>query len=331
VLELFSPATVGLFSSANDDPCSGATPAATQAQCVLAGVPAALYGTVDPSPAGQYNQRTAGFTGLSPETSDSYTLGLVLTPRFLPRFNASVDFYSIKIKDVIGTFGADFTLTQCVQSGNPTFCNRIVRSADGSLFTGNSYVDNPNANLGAYKTSGIDINAGYRTPLGPLGNLSLDLVGTYLRKFETTPLPDDITVGKYDCAGFFGDTCGTPLPVWRHKARATLAINKNVSISTAWRYFSGVDNDLESGNPLLGGGDGTSVDGGVTPRIKAQSYFDLALVANIDKLTWRLGAQNLFDRQPPISPGYSNNGSNTFAQVYDSLGRYIYTSVTLDF
>lgn len=331
VLELFSPATVGLFSSANDDPCSGPTPAATRAQCILAGVPSALYGTVDPSPAGQYNQRTAGFTGLSPETSDSYTLGVVLTPRFLPRFNASVDFYSIKIKDVIGTYGADFTLTQCVQSGNPQFCDRINRSADGSLFTGNSFVDNPNANLGAYKTSGIDINAGYRTPLGPLGNLSLDFVGTYLRKFETTPLPGDLSVGKYDCAGFFGDTCGTPLPVWRHKARATFALNKNVSVSTAWRYFSGVDNDLESGNPLLGGGDGTSVDGGVTPRIKAQSYFDLALTATVDKLTWRLGAQNLFDRQPPISPGYSNNGSNTFAQVYDSLGRYIYTSVTLDF
>jgi outer membrane receptor protein involved in Fe transport len=48
-------------------------------------------------------------------------------------------------------------------------------------------------------------------------------------------------------------------------------------------------------------------------------------------MTWRLGAQNLLDRQPPISPGYSNNRSNTDAQVYDSLGRYFYTSVTLDF
>jgi outer membrane receptor protein involved in Fe transport len=119
--------------------------------------------------------------------------------------------------------------------------------------------------------------------------------------------------------------------VWRHKARATFALNKNFSVSTAWRHFAGVDNDLESNDPLVGGGEGTSVDSGVAPRIKAQNYFDLALVGTVDKFTWRLGAQNVFDRQPPITPNYSNNGSNTFAQVYDSLGRYIYTSVTLDF
>ena len=334
VLELFSPATIGLFSSAGGDPCAtdedGNTPA-TLAQCLLTGVTPAQYGFIDPSPAGQYNQRTAGFVGLTPETSDSYTVGLVLTPRFLPRFNASIDFYSIKIKDVIGTFGADFTLGQCVDTGNPVFCNRINRTPSGSLFTGTSFIDNPNANLGGYKTTGIDINAGYRTPLGPLGNVAFDIVGTYLRKYEVTPLPSDLDVGTYDCAGYFGDTCGNPLPKWRHKARATFSLNKNLSLSAAWRYFSGVDNDLESDDPLVGGGEGTSVDSEVTPRIKAQSYFDLALVASVDKITWRLGAQNIFDRQPPISPGYSNNGSNTFAQVYDSLGRYIYTSVTLDF
>ena len=334
VLELFSPATIGLFSSAGGDPCAtdedGNTPA-TLAQCLLTGVTPAQYGFIDPSPAGQYNQRTAGFQGLTPETSDSYTVGLVLTPRFLPRFNASIDFYSIKIKDVIGTFGADFTLNQCIDTGNPVFCNRINRTPSGSLFTGTSFIDNPNANLGGYKTQGIDINAGYRTPLGPLGNVAFDIVGTYLRKYEVTPLPSDLDVGTYDCAGYFGDTCGNPLPKWRHKARATFSLNKNLSLSAAWRYFSGVDNDLESDDPLVGGGEGTSVDSEVTPRIKAQSYFDLALVATVDKITWRLGAQNIFDRQPPISPGYSNNGSNTFAQVYDSLGRYIYTSVTLDF
>ncbi len=102
-------------------------------------------------------------------------------------------------------------------------------------------------------------------------------------------------------------------------------------MSTAWRHFAGVKNDLDSGNPLLNQDAGGSVANGLVSRIKSQNYFDLALVATVDKYTWRIGAQNVFDRQPPITPGYSNNGSNTFAQVYDSLGRYLYSSVTLDF
>ena len=71
-------------------------------------------------------------------------------------------------------------------------------------------------------------------------------------------------------------------------------------------------------------------------EIGAQSYFDLALTARLaDKYNFRLGANNIFDKEPPIKSGSVvvppfGNG-NTFPQVYDALGRYIFAGVTIDF
>ena len=348
VLDLFTPPTVGLFSTLSD-PCSGGVVSGTTldgggtiAQCLNtflssgltpAQATAALIAGIDASSANQYNQRTAGNPNLKPEIGDSYTLGIVLTPKFLPRFNASIDAFDIRVKKTISSVGASFTLNQCVETANPFFCNRIVRSSDGSLFTGPSFVDNPTENLGSLRTRGIDINVNYRTPTlfgGPM-YVSFDLVGTYLDKFVVEPIAGANGVGKYDCAGYFGDSCGTPNAKWRHKFRTTLAVNKVLSVSGAWRHFASVKNDLDSKNELIGTGPGSALDAGVTEKIKAQNYFDLAAVAAFNKYTLRIGAQNILDRQPPVTPGYSNNASNTFAQVYDALGRYLYASVTLDF
>ncbi len=75
---------------------------------------------------------------------------------------------------------------------------------------------------------------------------------------------------------------------------------------------------------------------GPDSRFDAQNYFDLALNWDVgDNYTFRLGANNVLDREPPITgsqacPAGFCNG-NTFAQVYDALGRYIYAGVTLDF
>ena len=332
ILELFRPPTVQLFSSPGQDPCSGATPSATLAQCANTGVTAAEYGLIDPSPARQYNQRTSGNAGLRPEVSDSYTAGVVLQPSFLRNFVVSADFFSIRIKQLIGTIGADFSLTQCVATGNPFFCSGINRAAgSGSLFTGASFVDNPTLNIGAEKTRGVDINASYNFESTKFGRFGFDLVGTYLDQFKVTPISGVNSVGTYDCAGFFGSTCGTPLPKWRSKLRVTWTTPLGIEVSGAWRYFSRVKNDVDSSNALLGGGPGNAASQGLVSHISPQSYFDVTLTTRVDKYTFRLGAQNIADKSPPITPNYSNNGSNTYAQVYDSRGRYIYAGVTLNF
>ena len=321
-VELFSTPNVVLF--AGKDPCAGATPSATLAQCLRTGVTAAQYGTIDANPAAQYNQRTAGNINLTPETGDTYTVGVVLNP--IRNLTVTVDGFDIRVKNQIGVLGANFQLGTCINSN--VNCASVQRAPGGSLFTGTGFVDNPTVNLpGTTKTRGIDLTALYRMDLFG-GGLTFDLVGTYLDKFRNGT--------GVSCEGRFGpSSCGTPLPQWRHKLRVGYTLENGIGFSAAWRYFHKVKNELfdtgittcpPAGNPA----------GCINPavaRIKSQSYFDLSMTAKIaDHYTFRIGAQNLLDKNPPVlDTNYTNNGSNTYAQVYDSLGRYIYAAIQLDF
>ena len=54
-----------------------------------------------------------------------------------------------------------------------------------------------------------------------------------------------------------------------------------------------------------------------------------------NKFNLRIGANNLLDRAPPIVVGQTfapifGNG-NTYPQIYDALGRYMFAGVTVDF
>ena len=80
---------------------------------------AAQYGSIEDSPAQQYNAIFGGNANLKPETSDSFTLGLVLTP--MANLSFTVDAFDMKVEDVIGGLPASTTLAQCLDSGDPTF------------------------------------------------------------------------------------------------------------------------------------------------------------------------------------------------------------------
>lgn len=332
--ELFDTQRVALDGVT--DPCAGdfnpdtaaPEPSATAAQCALTGVSAGQYGNIIPNPAEQYNGFIGGEPNLDPETATTYTVGVVLTPTFLPGFSATVDYFNIKIKDTISVYGADTILNTCLESADPTFCSLINRDQFGSIWRTNSgYVTDLNVNIGSLKTAGIDVSLGYNREIGNAGSLGLSFVGTWMDKLVT----DNGLSTPYDCAGYYGAQCGVPSPEWRHKARVTWDSPWNVGLSLAWRYFGKVEQETASSNPTLAG----AVQPGHA-RIKAQNYFDLAATFRMaDHYTFRIGANNLFDRDPPVIgsqalPGVTGSG-NTFPQVYDALGRYVYAGVTLDF
>ena len=337
VVELFAAQSVGLAGST--DPCAGASPSATQAQCQLAGVSAGQYGNVRSNPASQYNGFLGGNPNLKPETADSYTAGIILQPRFIPGLAVTVDGFDIRVKQTIGTVGVDTVLSQCISTGDPFFCSRIHREtapgpASGSLYlTPNGYTIDTNANVGGLRTRGLDLNASYARQIGGLGSLNLSMVGTYLNKLEINP----VASVRYDCKGFFGSQCGTPNPKWRHKLRAGFTLPSGLGISGQWRYFSQVRNDRFSSDAALNKPiTAKSPDRPGNDVLKAQSYFDLALTAKIkDHFNFRVGANNIFDKAPPLGGGQVvgapfGNG-NTYPQVYDSLGRYLFAGATVTF
>jgi outer membrane receptor protein involved in Fe transport len=338
IVELFAPQAIGLAGTG--DPCAGAVPTATLAQCILTGVTAAQYGSVLGNPAGQYNSLLGGNPNLSPETADSYTVGVVLQPRFVPGLAITADYFDISVKGVIGIIGFNTIMTQCITTGDPIFCSRIHRAANGNLWlpvtslANGGFITDIGDNLGTFKTRGVDVNGSYTRRLGGMGTLNLSLVGTYLKDLIFSPVQGI----DYNCATFYGVQCGTPNPKWRHKFRVGFTLPNGLGISGQWRYFSSVKDDTLSSDPDLAGT--------VRPfdeKLNAQSYFDLALTARLaDRYNLRLGVNNLLDNDPPLasntasgayaartSPPFGNG--NTFPQVYDSMGRFLFAGVTVDF
>jgi iron complex outermembrane recepter protein len=328
--DFFAPQIVGLDGS--DDPCagfvigSGGSGRPGDPGCIAQGL--TVGQTVTPNPAGQYNGLQGGNPLLQPEIADTYTAGVVLQPSFLPGFSLSVDWFNIKVENAIQGIGADTIVTQCTNTSDPFFCGLVNRDASGSLWrTSNGYIINTSQNIGYAKTKGVDVAAAYSRQLGGLGRLNMSFVGTWLDKLESF---DGITV-PVDCVGYHGALCGTPTPKWRHQMRVGLDTKMGIGISLRWRYFDPVVQDRSSSNPNLSG---TTQPANL--RIPAVSYFDLTLSADVgDSFKFRIGANNILDKSPPTTVGAACpagpcNG-NSWAQVYDSLGRYVYAGVTLDF
>jgi outer membrane receptor protein involved in Fe transport len=176
-----------------------------------------------------------------------------------------------------------------------------------------------------------------------MGTLNASLTGTYLKSLltDTGINPGVLGLdGKYECAGYYGVTCssagitGTPTPKWRHKFRLGFTLPNGLGISGQWRHFSSVKNDTLSSDPDLNFTLGAHSNPG-SAKLDAQNYFDLALTARLtDRYNFRLGANNIFDKSPPVAGGEALGGfsnGNTYPQVYDALGRYIFAGVTVDF
>jgi iron complex outermembrane recepter protein len=330
IIELFTGQGFGLFDM-DDDPC-GPSRTATLAQCTATGVPPAQYGSpaLD-SPAGQYNQLTGGNPDLEPEDADTVTFGVVFTPSFIPRFDLTIDYFNIEVEGLIATFGAQNTVNACYQTGDAAACSRINRNpGTGQLWIGAGFVENTNINIGGLRTSGIDINANYqidldRFGLAGMGGLTFNYIGTILNELITDPGPG-IPGGEYDCVGFFGNQCGTPNPEYRHRFRTTWATPWNVDLTGTWRYFGEVELFALGGIPAPANRPDRYFD--------AENYFDIAATWQMrDNLRLRAGVNNVLDNDPPISAsvGAGFGNGNTYPQVYDALGRYIFVGLTADF
>jgi iron complex outermembrane receptor protein len=332
--ELFSSAGVAL--DGNTDPCAGAAPMFTLAQCQLTGVTPAQYGNIAPNSASQYNGLLGGNPNLRPETSDTVSFGFVLRPP-VGDLSIAIDYFDISVEDAISaTTGgnADTYIANCLTTGLPVFCDLINRDSSGSLWrTPAGYIEDTSLNLGTLETKGIDLQASYTLNAGE-HRFGFNLVGTKLDTLSTAPLPG---FPSYDCVGYYGNVCTVPSPEWRHSFRTNWRTPwAGLDVAATWRYFGDAKTERLSPNPQLSGDVNVN---GISNEVPAYSYIDLtASMTFAEKFTFRVGANNLFDKSPPIIPsgGVTDcpsgpcNG-NTWSQVYDALGRQIFATLTIDF
>jgi iron complex outermembrane recepter protein len=329
IVELFTAQGFNLFDL-DGDPCgadlAGTVEAASDAACLASGVPAALLrSSVLDSPAGQYNFLQGGDTTLDPETSDTMSYGFVFTPRFAPGLSVSVDYFDIEVEDLISTFGSANSLDACYKFNDAAACSRINRNpANGTLWVGDGHVVDLNTNIGGLQTSGVDLNLNYTgLEMGSMGSLSFNLTATHLLELITNPGAQGFP--EFDCAGLFAGACVSSLttavnPETRTRLRVGWQTPWNVDVAVTHRYISEVE---------LEGGVATRID----RTLDAEHYFDLFGSWNVTEMAnVRVGINNVLDNDPSIttSVGTTGNG-NTYPQVYDALGRYIFGGVTVKF
>lgn len=327
VIGLASPTTTA------GDPCDvrssfrqGPNAAAVRALCLAQGVPAANIDSFTATQTTAFGT-TAGNRNLDPEKADTYTVGVVFRPRWnnplFARFQSSIDYFRIGIKDAISQLTLVTSVPLCFNStgsSNPGFdannfyCSLIGRDSNGFI---NGFV--PVLNLGELRTKGVDVQIDWAVALSDLGlrapgDLSLRMAGTYVDALDVQVVPDQPFL-QY--AGSTGGLTGNVSPRWR--SATTLGYrNGDFEASLRWRRVGAAD-DVSTV---------TSASSSV-PGVPAVDYLDLNTSLRLKELIeLRAGVTNLSDRRLPQVG--SVQGNSDFS-TYDGLGRSYFLGLRAKF
>ena len=329
IAELFTP-TSGAFSFAAD-PCDnrniGQAPdvALRTANCQAVGLdPTSFVSNI-------VNATALGATGgnpfLVPETSEAFTVGVIIEPRFIENFSFKADYISVDIEQAISNVNLTQNLNACFDSPNfPNLavCDTFTRDAGGQIvdfITGQ-------ANAGLFDTEFLQFQSSYFYDVadafnyfgGFLGNSGTNSDwGSLSHTFNVfSPLNRDFAVGDEDPAlnntlgGFFDPNVSANL--------ATNYVKDNL------RVFWGIlwqDNPLVTTNPLntdeffdvfnpdvSNPTPGVDADGRLNPADaitrgdgsqfihNASITYNLEDVIGSSDTSIQLAVSNVFDRQP---------------------------------
>lgn len=314
--ELFSPEGTRTFTASMGDPCAGASPARSLADCARSGVSAEQYGSIPQSPNNNLRSLAGGNNALQPEDASTRTLGLVYTPDWAEGLLLSLDAYDIEIERAITEPDPASTLQGCLDTGLASLCRQVQRDPErGDLWrpTGTGLVDARKQNAGYLRTRGLDLVLEFSRELGAAGRLRLHNLFTRVQSWELQDAPGGTVL---ECRGRWGGNCNSVIPKVRNYLRLTWDTPWQLEVSGLWRHIGGL-------SPVTG----------VGPEVPAHDYLDLSLRwAAREGVTLQAGVNNLLDKDPPlvqVNPPAGNG--NTLPGVYDALGQYWFLGASVRF
>jgi outer membrane receptor protein involved in Fe transport len=334
IIELFGPQNENF--PAAFDPCgtTALAPGETLSDavrdiCVATGVPAAAIDSGSfTAPDAQLRSIVGGNPNLNEEVADTFTVGAVIEPSFAQGLLVAIDYFDIEVEDAIASFGggAANVVATCYSDANTLgaanpFCQVIERGTSGLI----DQILLTDQNVASIETSGVDLRVTYDfdpadvSPGWEFGSFRFDYLGTYTIKDDTQP---DATADVIECAGNFGDRCGSPQPDYSHVFTTRWAFDK-LTAQLRWQYISEYDDERIENDDL----EARFI---VAPTLDAVNYFDLTGQYEINEgLRLTGGVRNLTDEEPPLT-GFGQQ-ANTFPARYDVLGRTYFIGATLDF
>jgi len=255
---------------------------------------------------------SAGNPNLTPETANTWTVGSVITPEFIPGFSLAVDYWTTGIDNAVESLAISDTVDRCVDATTTanTFCSLITRRADGAI----TEVLNSPINVGNLRASGIDISMQYSIPApslfsGDEGEFSLNVAATRRLKSEELVNADDPST-----LIIFANELGSSF--WEGTLSASYSSGP---LNFNWySYYVG---------PAV-------LDRQAVPErfptafdsVGSKLYNDLYIGWEVEeRVTVYGGINNVFDVEPPDNPQTYLGGFG----VYDSVGRFFYAGIRL--
>jgi iron complex outermembrane receptor protein len=260
-----------------------------------------------------------GNTELVPERSLNTQFGVVYQPEWLPGFQASVDYYRIHVKDIIGSLGGQTIVELCQQGFQPQ-CDAIITDPPGRdpRTTPFLSVINQAFNLASVKTDGFDIEASYQFTLEDLvpGRFTIRGLATNVASYKTdTGIPGRAVL---DSAGMNAGST----PDWKLMAMQTYD-NDRWSVTLTERWISdGVLNsnyiECQSGCPLPTSNYPTINDN----HMDGAFYVDLGGSYRVND-AWQayFKIDNLLNKEPEQIAFTSPTGLRVNPALYDIVGR----------
>lgn len=244
---------------------------------------------------------TSGNSALGAETSNSWTVGTVLSPSFIPGLYASIDWWKIDLNGAINTVPIQDSVDGCVDAStiaNP-FCQLITRRADGAI----SRIDLKPINVGSLSAEGIDFQANYRQRIGAV-QARLGFGGTYLIRNQLEVVAGDPTTQQVY-------TGAIDNPRWRFNVTPGITLGA-FSLDWTLRYISSSKVDPMASAEARN-------DNNVASRLYNDIYANLEVN---DRMKLYVGINNLFDVSPPFSrETFQGTGRGS---LFDNIGRYFY-------
>lgn len=318
--------------------------------CAAAGVPTTEINPATGLPVPFTNQVVSSIAGanrgnpnLREETGKSLTVGFVAQPRVLPGFSLSVDYYDIEVENVIFSLAGQTVINQCYDDPggiNNQFCAAVNRRTSGPFagtFTGQfnkvvggvtleipgptspSFFQQP-FNFARLETSGIDLDAAYRTRLG--GNVALNLraIVSWVERRNSYSVVTDPN---------FADRIKSELgdPEWSGNLSANLDFGL-LDFGYDLRWI---------GQQTIGEYETQNSFQGRPPRNAdafPQVYYPDVFYHNFrlgfeptEQFKFYAGVDNAFDRLPPFGLAGTGFGS----AIYDPVGRFFYAGAQVKF
>ncbi|MET0308314.1 MAG: TonB-dependent receptor [Sphingomonas sp.] len=265
-----------------------------------------------------YSATVTGNPNLRPEIGNSWTIGGVLTPRFLKGFNLSVDYWRIKMTDAISSFGAQDIINLC-SLGNQQFCDSYTTDPARSTPTQPYLLFRTQPfNAASQLVRGIDFETSYRLPLGS-DTLTLRGEATrYIDNLFNSGVQGAVVVNT---VGVNGGQASTPKWIYRVSATYDLPTTSITAVArgvSAGKY-SATGIQCTTGCPLST----TNFPTYDVNHVSGLFYVDLNLtqkvaVSSTADAQFFVNVTNLFNRWPLLVPETGLAANSTYS---DLLGR----------